>query len=80
MFNLSSTGQDIAKSTKLLSKNGTRVSRELLMLILSSTTNRPCKKVFASKYKELFILPEGEVSDKSLFAKNIFEYVQSLHT
>src|SRR3989338_8446308 len=51
---LSDNGTFIAKSTKSLSKNGTRVSKPCAILSLSSTTSNPCKKVFASRYKLAF--------------------------
>ena len=46
---LSRAGIFIAKSTRSLSRNGTRVSSECAIDSLSSTTSKPCRKVFASK-------------------------------
>ncbi len=43
------TGNFVAKSTRSLSRKGTRVSRLWAMLSLSSTIKSPCRNVFASK-------------------------------
>lgn len=49
VMQLEARGVCMAKLTRLLSKNGTRVSNECAMLSLSSTTKMPCRNVFASK-------------------------------